>query len=112
MTRDLTLWTGVLAGPVMWFAAFEASYALSATNCTWKTAPMLVFGVALAIVAASCIVSFAAWQRLRRDTDPASERHIESARALAAAGIVLNALFFLVLVAQALPHFILGGCEQ
>jgi hypothetical protein len=32
-------------------------------------------------------------------------------RGLGLAGVLLSSMFFLVIVAQAIPNFLLGGCE-
>jgi hypothetical protein len=81
-----------------WFASFEANFALAPLACAGhgKSILWLVSAVALSLAVASGLL---AW----------TQRYFN--RRLAVSGAVISALFAIVIVAQAIPNLILGGCE-
>ncbi len=111
--RELLLWTGVLAGPVIWFASLLAGFALAPWACTfgWKPAMYAVSAAALALAAAAGLLAHRQWHQLGRADAGEAGGILPSARALAAGGMALSALFFLTILAQAITEFILGACE-
>ena len=84
--------------PIAWFASLEANFALAPRACTGngKSTLLLVSAVALSLAAISGLL---AWTQ--RDSN----------RRLAVSGTVISALFAVVIVAQAIPNLMLGGCE-
>jgi hypothetical protein len=96
--KQSLLGTGLALPPLAWFASMEANFALAPLACSQhqKGILLLVSGLAFGLVVASGLL---AW----------TQRDFR--RRLAVAGIVLSALFTLVIVAQAIPNLILGGCE-
>ena len=48
MKRDLALWTGFLAGPLVWFLSFGARWSLSGWVCAFQWKPAL-FVIALIV---------------------------------------------------------------
>ncbi len=105
MKRDILLWIAILTGPIVWFLSFEANFAVSWWVCAsgWKPAAFVVSLLALAITAGAGLLS---WSQSRQ-IGPEQVR----AHAMAMGGALLNAGFCLVLVAQALPHLLMNGCE-
>jgi hypothetical protein len=97
--RGLVLCTPLLASPLAWAVSLLANFALAPQGCAWqgKLAIHIVSFSAMAVTAASSILAWSSWQR-ERGTG-------------ALAGLVLSAAFFLVIVAQSLPNFLLAGCE-
>ena len=98
--RRFLLTTAVLASPLVWFASHSAQFALSPWTCPWRSniALWLVVFVALLLDAGSGIL---AWKQ-QPDVMP---------RWLSISGAALSAGFFVVIVAQAIPVLMLGGCE-
>jgi hypothetical protein len=98
MKRDLVLWLTLLASPAAWFLNLNAKFALT----QWKPALFAISGATLAVAALSGSVAWREW----RNTGPD-----ERARSMALGGVVLSGLFFLVILAQAIPDLMLTGAE-
>lgn len=109
----LSLWAGVLMGPVVWLALLEVNFVLvpwaCAAGANW---PMYVTTFsALASVAGGAALSFRDWRDAGREWPEESEGVIPRSRFLAAGGLLLNVFFLLAIVAHALPNLILGACQ-
>jgi hypothetical protein len=111
--RNLALWTGVLAGPVVWLLSFEANFTLAPWACEFNTkiALFLVTIAALILVAASGLLAWREWNTLGRVSPDDIAGALGRSRVMALGGVLLSAMFFLVIVAQAIPELILGACE-
>jgi uncharacterized membrane protein YhaH (DUF805 family) len=109
----LALWTGVLSGPIVWFAVLEIKFILVPWTCAAdaKWPLYLVSACALALIAASEVLSVRNWRETGRG-EP-DERHgvIPRSRFLAASGMILSGFFFLVIIAQVVAESILGVCQ-
>ncbi len=110
--RDVILWIAVLVGPVIWFAHQLANFALAPWACVlgWKPALYVISVVCLAIAAASGLLAHSQWQQLGRASAGEAGGSVPRARALAAGGMALSAMFFLVILAQGIAEAILGAC--
>ncbi len=113
MSRDVQLWVSVLAGPTVWFAGFLANFALAPWACTldWKFALWIVTLVSLLIAAASGLLAWKLWRDTGAVLPGESGGAVAHERSLSLAGMLISSMFFLVIVAQALPHLILRGCD-
>ncbi len=111
--RDLALWTGVLAGPIVWLISFEANFALVPWACIWqgKLALYLVSLVAFLLSAAAGFLAWRQWTELGREVDPRGGDALSRSRIMAFGGIILSALACLIILAQAVPELVLGACE-
>lgn len=109
MKTDIVLWTCILAPPTAWMLNLETNFALAPLACTTGSKFMLqaVSAVALIIAITSAVTSWMQWEKLPVEHNPTQQR----ARTLALSGILLSAMFALVIIAQTLPHFILSPCE-
>jgi hypothetical protein len=96
--KQAVLGTGLVLAPMAWFASLEANFALAPLACAGhgKGMLLLVSATALAFAVASGIL---AWTQ--RDFH----------RRLAISGAVISAFASMVIIAQAIPNLILGGCE-
>jgi hypothetical protein len=96
--RRTLLGAGLLLAPIAWFASLEADFALAPLACAGhgKTSLLLVSMASIAVALLGCSL---AWFQRRVD------------RRLGIAGTVISAFSALVILAQAIPNFILGGCE-
>lgn len=113
MTRDLALWTGVLAGPIVWLMSFEANFALAPWACIFqaKLALYIVSAIAFALAVASGLLAWSQWNEVGREWPDAGGSVISRARIMAAGGVLLSAMFAIVIVAQAIPEIILAPCQ-
>ncbi|MFL6354762.1 MAG: hypothetical protein ACJ74Z_23320 [Bryobacteraceae bacterium] len=113
MTRELALWTGVLAGPIVWLFSFEAKFALVPWACIFqaKLALHIVSLLALALAAGSGLLAWRQWNELGRELPGEGGGALPRSRIMAVGGVLLSSLFFLVILAQAIPEVLLGVCE-
>jgi hypothetical protein len=113
MTRDFVLWIGILAGPIVWLVSFEASFALVPWACLFQ-AKLALYSVrilALALAAGSGVLAWRQWNDLGRDVPGDSAGALPRSRIMALGGVLLSSLFFLVILAQAIPEVMLQACE-
>jgi hypothetical protein len=66
---------------------------------------------ALALTTISGLVAWNQWQQLGREYPGEATGSLPNSRALASGGVLMNAMFFLVILTQALVEIILGACE-
>jgi hypothetical protein len=96
--KAAVLGTGLILAPMAWFASLETNFALAPLACSdhGKSILLLVSATALGLTVTS---GFLAW----------TQRTFH--RRLAASGAVISSLFSIVIIAQAIPNLMLGGCE-
>jgi hypothetical protein len=114
MNRDAMLLVVALAGPAIWFFSLEANFALAPLACTMhgKAALYAVSIISLLLVAGLAMLAWGHWRQLSREYAGGSDDvSSQSSRALALGGAALNALSFIVILAQTVPNLILTGCE-
>jgi hypothetical protein len=121
-------WFHLLGGPILWSAHFLISYAwvefacrirlfvldstvLGLTALSWS---VLIF--TLIAVVATVYVGWSAhrsWLRIResKQTNELESWGVESRRFMALSGILLSALFSLVILLTGLPALVLGPCS-
>lgn len=103
--------TGVVAGPLAWFAQLQATYALVPWACA-RGHRFVLLAATLGAVAISVLGGLAAWKSWRGHAPlPGEPREIEGARLLSLLGIALSVSFVVVLLASAIPTLILGPCD-
>ncbi|MGI8962462.1 MAG: hypothetical protein ACR2IV_22435 [Bryobacteraceae bacterium] len=112
MSRDLALWIGVLAGPIIWLVSFEANFALAPWACVTqgKAALYAVSILALSLSAGSGLLAWCEWGELGKES-PDGEGALPRSRIMAIGGVLLSSLFFLVIPAQAIPEVMLKACN-
>lgn len=113
MKRDVILWTGVLGGPIVWLFSFEAKYALAPWACTFqdKMGLYLVSLAALVLCAGSGILAWREWTALGKEWPGGGGGTEARSRIMAIGGVLMSAMFFLVVLAQAIPEVLLQACE-
>lgn len=96
--KQAVLGMGLLLAPLAWFASLAANFALAHLACSGHGKSML--GLVSAVAFGLAVVGgLAAW----------TQRTLH--RRLALSGSVVSALFGIVILAQAIPNLMLGGCE-
>ena len=107
-------WTGVLGAPLTWFASQQASYALVPWACHGGPliAIHLVNLVALLLVALAGALAWRDWRRAGRHVSDELAPPAGRTRFLGLVGLMLSALFGLVIVAQTTGAFFFGACQR
>lgn len=113
MTRRSLLWLVLLGGPAIWFLSFGANFALVPWACAfaWKPALYAVSAIALGLTALCGLTAWNQWHRLGQVYPGEASGEVSSTRALASGAVLLNGMFFLVILAQAIAEIILGACQ-
>jgi hypothetical protein len=113
--RLLALWTGILAGPLVWAALLQTNYVLSYVACEQRQSWMLhlATAAALILVGASALTAWrAAPPRLDEEhaaSDPA-DASVLRRRFMGLAGLAMCAWFAIVIVATEIPVLVLHPC--
>jgi hypothetical protein len=95
--KQVVLGTGLVLAPMAWFVSLAVNLALAPVACAGhRDILLLVSTAALGLAVAGGIL---AW----------SQRDFH--QRVAVSGMVCSALFAMVIVAQAIPNLMLGGCE-
>jgi len=115
--ENFALWIAVLGSAVIWFVQMQTSYSLAMWACSsgriWS---LHVASILFLILAAA--PGWLAWKHWRAS---ASGRHRETEREssgagrrrfMAMLGLMLTALFILLIVAQAIPSFFFDPCLE
>jgi hypothetical protein len=112
IATDTMLWAGVLAGPLVWSADLLISYSTVPHACkAGVVLPLHLYSLAAAGVAlAGYWMARAALHRVQSHQNPAAGR-ASRGRFLAFCGMFLNCGFGLLIVAMAIPRFVLSPCD-
>ncbi len=108
------LWLGLLLGPFAWMLDLGFSYPLVQWECVaQETWPLHLLSILSALVAVAGVLT-AAWcyRSLPRSAELDGPTPFDRSRFMAVAGVMLSIGFFLVVVANAVPRFLLGPCQQ
>jgi hypothetical protein len=109
----LALWLGLLAAPLAWFVNQLLSYSLVLWACSTgrQYTLHLVTLAMLLLAAAGGVIAWRAWRQAGREWHSEAGGVLPRSRFMAALGILLSSLFFLVILAQGIPSFILPASE-
>lgn len=92
-------WTGVLTGPVVWLFDLGLMYLLVRHSCTSRSSAAL-FAITLAALLLTALGALAAKVNLERN------------RFMALGGMMMSGFFFLLVLAEAIPVWVLNPCEK
>jgi hypothetical protein len=106
------LWTGMLAGPIAWAVDLTSSYAIVKWTCGSQHTVVLhlVTLGALAITAVGAAAAFAALQHAPNEATDDGPRPVDRGRFMALLGLLLSAMFALVIVGNDIPRLVLDAC--
>ncbi len=110
MRGGSALLIGLLAGPVAWLVQLQVSYMLVPWACA-RGGQVVLHLVALAMLAVAAAGLGLAWRAARRVVGGGGAPGSEVRRFVAGCGVGLSLLFLLVIVASAIPNFILRACD-
>jgi hypothetical protein len=103
-------WLGIVGPPTIWLVTFEAKYALAGnvSGSRGHLALVVIGFVGLLLIAACAVVSWREWRIA--DVSPMDRFAgvVQRARFLGAVGMLLSAVFGLVLVAQMLAELFIA----
>jgi hypothetical protein len=109
------LWAALLAGPVVWLVQFQTNYTLVPLLCrggAHNLALHAVFVVALLVVAASALLAWRNFRAAGATTEGEDEAGvIPRTRFMSLLGLLVTAMFFLVIVAQWIASWVFGPCQ-
>ena len=110
----LALWTGLLAGPIIWLMQFQTNYTLVPWACRSGEHFLIyiVVAVALLLVAGAGFLSWRSWQETGRDWPDEEAGVRPRSRFMAVMGLITSAFFFLVIVAQAVANLFFAPCQR
>jgi hypothetical protein len=109
--RDL--WVGLLLAPVAFLINLEVAYALVPTACSsGNELPVhLVHLACLLLTLCGLVTAWRSW-KLTGATWPGEQGDpLARSRFMAGVGLLVSAMFVLVIVAQWIPSFILDPCQ-
>jgi len=114
--RAAALWTGLLAGPIVWLALLEAIYVMSYVSCEtrqkWFLHVAVAASVAIVAGAAGLAWKYGPPQDTEDRTPPVTRSTAEiRARWMALAGVGLSLWFIVVILAMEIPIAVLKICQ-
>ena len=109
----LPLWTGILAGPVVWATDLTVSYAFVRWSCTTRAFGVLhaITAFSIALVVAGGWISWLAYQQTRDDVPGDGGRPRQRARFMAVLGLASAGFFLLAILANEMPRWVLYACR-
>ena len=116
-TAVARLWFGILAGPSAWLLQLLVSYPLAQLSChagfhsQHPLALQAIAGAALLLVGAGAFTAWQAREAAPADASSAGGRAVDRSRFMAGLGLLFALLFGLVVIATAIPTWILHACE-
>lgn len=107
------LWIGVLVPPIVFLIDLEVAYALVPTACSMQTRLVihLVHFACLLLVLFGWVTAWRCWKATGSAWPAEEGGPLGSSRLLAGTGVLMSALFALVILAMWLPSFILDPCQ-
>lgn len=110
--RQLWLWGGVVAAPILWFADQQTHLLLVSWACRSGQLWLLHLSSALFLLS-TCAVGATAFWKWRGHSGAHSEGFGVGSGAgfLALLGVWSSGLFALLIVAQAIPVFVIDPCQ-
>ena len=116
--RVFALWTGLLAGPIVWLVLLEWNYVLSYVACEMRQTWFLHLGVVVSVALVGG-AGLWAWRAGRGElalpeplTPPVSAGTCDTrARWMAVAGAAVSAFFIVVILSMEVPVLVLRPCQ-
>jgi hypothetical protein len=109
----ILLWLGLLLPPLAWTLQMGVLYMLQPWECLHPDRVALsnpISLVAIVIAIAGGVVAWRRWHALREPAPEPMEQLRSRGRFMALLGVLLSALFALVIIAQWIPNHLLSPC--
>jgi hypothetical protein len=109
----LSQWIGVVGAPVVWLLFLQINYALVPAACVSENKTFLGVVTAIALLGTfgAVLAAWRAWNRAGATAQTEDGGVTGRSRFLALSGLGLSVLFFLVVLASAIPIIFLGPCD-
>jgi cytochrome c biogenesis factor len=109
----LALWIGVLLAPIAFLLNLEAAYAVVPTACSSHHVLLvhLVHLACLLLALAGLFTARRGWKTLGATWPGEQGDPLARSRFMAGTGLLVSAMFVLVIVAQWIPSFVLDPCQ-
>ena len=109
----LNLWVSILLPPVVWAIQMQLNYVFVRRACSAgnKVALYSVSIVALATVIFAAVLALMDWRFLSARPDDRASMILVRSRFMAALGLLISAMFFVVIFAQGLASIIFHPCQ-
>jgi hypothetical protein len=107
-------WTGLLAGPAAWALQMQVGYTLVPWACAHDVQAVSLHAVtvvALLLTAIGGFISWRSWRRAGREWPEDEGGATARSRFMAVSGLIISAMFFLVILMQGIASFILHPCQ-
>jgi len=107
------LWVGLLLPPIAFLINLEVAYALVPPACSsGNELPMHLVHLASLLLAVFAGVTAWRWWKLRGATWPGEKGDpVDRSRFMAGTGLLVSALFVLIILAQWIPTLVLDPCQ-
>lgn len=107
------LWVGLLLAPIAFLVNLEAAYALVPTACSsHQEIPVhLVHLACLLLALYGLVTAWRGWKVLGATWPSEEGDSLARSRFLAGTGLLVSAMFVLVILAQWIPSFMLDPCQ-
>jgi hypothetical protein len=111
--RLAVLWTGVLLAPLAFLANLEVAYALVTASCDRGDHLLLHLThlASLLLVLGGAWAAWSTWRAESAEEPGQGGGAVGRTRFMAGLGLLLSAMFALVIVAQWIPGFLLSPCQ-
>lgn len=110
--ENFALWIAVLGSACVWFVQLQTSYSLVIWACA-NNAQWSLHVASLLFVLVAAVPGWFGWQHWAktRNTERVSAGHGRR-NFMALLGLLLTALFVLLIIAQAIPSFFINSCLE
>ena len=108
-----TLWAGILGGPIAWTVQFLVNYPVSSLSCVPQYRsehPVVFIATTVGALATTMVCAFLSWMAFQRTPEGSNlegGKPWDRARFMALVGLLTSGLFVAVIVAMALPPWML-----
>lgn len=108
----LMLWGGILIAPAAYFLQLCVAYGLVYWVCRsgYSFVITLITLISLALCAFGGYLAWRSWQKVGREYPGEGGDWVTRSRFMAVGGLILSALFFVSILAQEIPNWIVGAC--
>lgn len=103
----------MLVGPVVWLLQFQANYTLVTLTCNHggKWALHAVSVVALLLTAGAGALAWSNWREAGEGTENEGWGVLPRSRFMSVLGMLVSAMFFIVIFAQWIASWVFGPCQ-
>ena len=108
------LWIYIIAAPAVWVIHAMVTYLLTPLGCASHNAALAMHAVSITALVVLVLLAVSAWRKYKLVSGGSQATEIDDWRPerwVRAACCILSCAFFLVILAQAIPTFIIDPCQ-